>query len=61
MSVYIVNSARVGTVGEIYTPAAGTDIQRLLDGNFIVERKTTKTKNANITHKAAGEPETTEE
>jgi hypothetical protein len=34
---YKVNSNRVGTIGEEYIPAEGTNVQALLDGGFIVE------------------------
>jgi hypothetical protein len=34
---YKVNSSRVGTVGEEYTPAEGVNVDALLAGGFIIE------------------------
>jgi hypothetical protein len=41
---YIINSPKVGTVGDEFEPAEGINIQALLDGGFIVEESTDKPK-----------------
>ena len=41
---YIINSPKVGTVGDEFKPAQGINIQALLDGGFIVEESTDKPK-----------------
>jgi len=41
---YIINSSKVGTVGDEFTPVQGINIQALIDGGFIVEESTDKPK-----------------
>jgi len=41
---YVINSVKVGTVGDEFKPAQGINIQALLDGGFIVEESTYKPK-----------------
>ena len=41
---YIINSVKVGTVGDEFVAAEGINIQALLDGGFIVEESTDKPK-----------------
>ena len=35
--MYTIASARIGTPGDIYTPAEGVNIDALLEGGFIIE------------------------
>ena len=37
---YIINSTKVGTVGNDFIPVQGINIQALIDGGFIVEQST---------------------
>jgi hypothetical protein len=37
---YIINSAKVGTVGDEFIAVQGINIQALIDGGFIVEQST---------------------
>ena len=37
---YLINSPKVGTVGEEFVAAEGINIQALLDGGFIVKQST---------------------
>jgi hypothetical protein len=41
---YLINSPKVGTVGDEFVAAEGINIQALLDGGFIVEESTDKPK-----------------
>ena len=41
---YIINSTKVGTVGNEFIPVQGINIQALIDGGFIVEESTDKPK-----------------
>ena len=41
---YVINSPKVGTVGDEFVVAEGINIQALLDGGFIVEESTDKPK-----------------
>lgn len=41
---YIINSVKVGNVGDVFEPTEGINIQALLDGGFIVEESTDKPK-----------------
>lgn len=42
MSKYIIKSERLGTIGDIFEPAEGTNIDALLEGGFISTATETK-------------------
>lgn len=44
MSIYTIVSERVGTPGDVYTPAEGINVQALLDGGFITEKTSRQAK-----------------
>jgi hypothetical protein len=38
---YIVNSRRVGVLGDVYVPVDGVNVAALIDGGFIIEVEST--------------------
>jgi hypothetical protein len=54
---YIVVSRRVGTPGDVYTPASDADAQRLLAGGFIALADKVSPKPAAKGRKVKTEPE----
>jgi hypothetical protein len=54
---YIVVSRRVGTPGDVYTPASDADAQRLLAGGFITIANEVSPKPAPKGRKVKTEPE----
>ena len=48
---YIINSAKVGTVGDEFIPVQGINIQALIEGGFIVEQSTDTVKKSSTIKK----------
>jgi hypothetical protein len=48
---YIINSPKVGTVGDEFEPAQGINIEALIAGGFIVEESTDKPKKSSTIKK----------
>ena len=47
MNTYVIVSERVGTPGDVYTPADGINVQALLDGGFITQKTSRQSKTTN--------------
>ena len=48
---YIINSVKVGTVGDEFIPTQGINIEALIDGGFIVEQSTDTAKKSSTIKK----------